>query len=458
MATNTSTAIKPGADAFVAAFEQTLPKLPGQGVAWLDALRLGGIRRFRDLGLPGAKVEDWKYTRLRPLEDTAFRPVLEADGTAAVDRLPTLFEGRDVPRIVFVNGCLSTSLTRLAGLPKGVTVESLADAVARDPEWVEAHLGRNARQDNRSLLALNTAMMNSGVVIRVAKNVAVETPIEVVFVAGLTNQPVAYYPRNLIVLEEGADATIVKHHAGIGVGAYFANSVSEITVGDNARLKHYRVQTESMEATHLGALHVHVGRDATYETFGLSAGGRLSRTECHVRLEGEGAHCALNGAYLMKGREHCDNTTLIEHTVPNTTCREVFKGVLDDEACGVFQGKIVVHKDAQKTDGQMLTKTLLLSDGAEMDAKPELEIYADDVKCSHGATTGRLDETALFYLRSRGIPEALARNLLVRSFVAQAIDEISDLTVREAMADIVVHRLPAQCYLAEEWTQEGKPV
>ncbi|MEK9722124.1 MAG: Fe-S cluster assembly protein SufD [Rhodospirillaceae bacterium] len=455
MTASTTSIAKPGADAFVAAFELALPSLPGQGVAWLDRLRQGGIERFRDLGLPGAKVEDWKYTRLRPLEDTAYRPVAATDGSAAVDHLPTLFPDAAVARIVFVNGCLRDDLTRLSGLPKGVTVESLGQAVARDSEWVERHLGRVAVAENRSLLALNTAMMNSGVVIRVARNVAVETPIEVVYVAGLTDQPVAYYPRNLIVLEEGAAATIVKHYAGIGVGAYFANSVSEISVGANARLRHYRVQTESMEATHLGALHVRVGRDATYETFGLSAGGRLSRNECLVRLEGEGAHCGVNGAYLMKGREHCDNTTLIEHTVPHTTCREVFKGVLDDEARGVFQGKIVVHKDAQKTDGQMLTKTLLLADGAEMDAKPELEIYADDVKCSHGATSGRLDETALFYLRSRGIPEALARNLLVRSFVAEAIAEVSDLAVREALADIVVHKLPAQCYLAEEWTREG---
>ncbi len=451
----TTTVTKPGADAFVADFERALPGLPGQGMAWLDDLRRGGIQRFRDLGLPGAKIEDWKYTRLRPLEDTAFRPVTQADGAAAVDHLPTLFHDAQPPRIVFVNGCVRADLSRLSDLPQGVSVEPLADAIARDPEWVEGHLDKAAGVKDRPLNALNTAMMNSGVVIRVAKNVIVDAPIEVVFVAGLTDQPVAYYPRNLIHLEEGAQATVVKHHAGLGVGAYFANSVSDVVIGDNAHLRHYRVQTENLEATHLGTIHVRVGRHASYEAFGLSAGGRLSRTECFVRLEGEGAHCGLNGAYLMKGREHCDNTTVIEHLVPHTTCREVFKGVLDDESRGVFQGKIVVHKDAQKTDGQMLTKTLLLSDGAEMDAKPELEIYADDVKCAHGATTGRLDETALFYLRSRGIPDALARNLLVQSFITEAIDEISDLAVRQALTDIVIHRLPAQCYRSEEWTREG---
>lgn len=440
-------------DGFLADFEATAPGLPGHGLQWMDALRKDGIDRLRDLGLPTAKVEDWKYTRLRPLDDTRFRPVTEADGAASVDRLPSLFS-TGAHRIVFVNGCLRADLSRLDGLPDGVVVESLPEAMRRDADWVEGYLGRIAERDRHPLMALNTALMNSGVIVHVKKNVRVESPIEVVFVAGLTDAPVAYHPRNLIVMEDGSDATLVKHHAGSGVGAYFANAVTEIHVGDNARLRDYRIQTENLEATHLGSVHARLGRDATFETFALSAGGRLCRTETYVRLEGAGAHCGINGVYLMKGREHCDNTTLVEHLVPHTSCREVFKGVLDDESRGVFQGKIVVHKDAQKTDGQMLSKTLLLSDKAEMDAKPELEIYADDVKCGHGATTGQLDTTALFYLRSRGIPDALARNLLVQSFVAEALDEISHEAVREALTDMVVHRLPAQCYLSEEWTRE----
>ncbi len=441
-------------DGFLADFEATAPGLPGHGLSWMDALRKEGIERLRDLGLPTAKVEDWKYTRLRPLEDTRYRPVTEADGTASVDQLPSLLESAGA-RIVFVNGCLRADLSSLDALPEGVVVESLADAMRRDADWVEGYLGRIAEREHHPLMALNTALMNSGAIVHVKKNVRVEAPIEIVFVAGLTDAPVAYHPRNLIVMDEGSDATLIKHHAGAGVGAYFANTVTEIHVGDNARLRDYRIQTENLEATHLASQHVRVGRDGTFETFGLAAGGRLCRTETYVRLEGAGAHAGLNGAYLMKGREHCDNTTLVEHLVPHTTCREVFKGVLDDESRGVFQGKIVVHKDAQKTDGQMLSKTLLLSDKAEMDAKPELEIYADDVKCAHGATTGQLDTTALFYLRSRGIPDALARNLLVQSFVAEALDEISHEAVREALTHMVVHRLPAQCYLSEEWTREN---
>ena len=264
----------------------------------------------------------------------------------------------------------------------------------------------------------------------------------------------AYFPRNLIVLEKGAEATVVKHHVALGVGAYFANAVTEIDIGPGARLHHYEVQAEALEATHLSTVHARIARDATYDSFNLSIGGRLSRNEVSVRLEGEGAHCGLNGAFLMRGSEHCDNTTVIDHLVPHTTCREVFKGVLDDESRAVFQGRIVVHEDAQHTDGHQLCKTLLLSTGAEIDAKPELEIYADDVKCSHGATTGQMDETALFYLRSRGVPEALARNLLVQSFLGEAFEEIQSEEIRQAFTDQAVHWLPAACYLAEEWRTE----
>jgi Fe-S cluster assembly protein SufD len=255
--------------------------------------------------------------------------------------------------------------------------------------------------------------------------VRAEVPIEIVFVGGLTERPIAYHPRNLILVEEGGAATVVEHHVGVGAGAYFANGVTEIRVAERGHLRHYIVQAESREAIHLATAHVEVARDATYEAFTLSTGSRLARNEASVRLTGEGAHCGLSGAYLMCGRQHCDNTILIEHVVPRTSCREVFKGVLDDQARAVFQGKIVVHREAQKTDGHQVSKALLLSDGAEIDMKPELEICADDVKCSHGAAAGELDHDALFYLRSRGVPEPLARGLLVEAFIEEAFEEMS---------------------------------
>jgi Fe-S cluster assembly protein SufD len=448
--TNRTTTEQP----FVKAFDLARPHLYGAGLGWLTRLRDTGIERFKSLGLPTPKLEAWKYTRLKPLEDTRYQSVSDADSRAPVDLVPSILPARkDGPRLVFVNGRLREDLSNRGHLPKGVHVLGLREALANDADWVREHLTRIGKPDHQPLLALNTAMMDSGLVLRVERGVVVEQPIEVVFIGGLTDHPAAYFPRNLIVLEDGASATLVKHHAGAGVRAYLANAVTEIDVGRGASLRHYRVQAESRDATHLATTHVRVGRDATYENFTLAIGGRLSRNEISVRLEGEGGHCSVNGAYLMRGSEHCDNTTLIEHLVPNTTCREVFKGVLDDESRAVFQGRIVVHKDAQKSNGHQLCKALLLSTGAEIDAKPELEIYADDVKCSHGATTGQLDETALFYLRSRGVPEALARNLLVQSFLGEALDEIKSDEVRAALHDRIVHSLPAVCYLAEEWTR-----
>ena len=440
---------------FVDAFDAARPGLPGADLSWLKDIREAGIERFNDLGLPTPKLEDWKYTRLKPLDDTDYQLVSDEDGAAAVDLIPSvLADSSDHSRLVFVNGRMRPELMIEGDLPDGVYVDCLKDALGSGADWIQVHLGQIGEAENQSLVALNTAMMDSGFVLRVDPGVIVEQPIELVFIGGLTEDPVAYFPRNLIILGEGAEVTVVKHDVGMGVGAYFANTVTEIDIGQGARFNHYMVQAETRDATHLTTVHVKVAKDATYESFNLSIGGRLSRNEVSVRLEGEGAHAGLNGAYLMRGSEHCDNTTIIEHKAPHTTCREVFKGVLDDQSRAVFQGRIVVRREAQGTDGYQLCKTLLLSTGAEIDAKPELEIYADDVKCSHGATTGQIDETALFYLRSRGIPEALARNLLVQSFLGEALDEISREDVRQAFTDKVLHWLPAVCYLSKEWRDE----
>ncbi|MDA0305759.1 MAG: Fe-S cluster assembly protein SufD [Proteobacteria bacterium] len=442
---------------FVDGFDAAGAALPGAELKWLKTLRQSGFERFNDQGLPSSKLESWKYTRLRSLEDTKFLPVTDEDAVASVDLVPSVLPASDSrTRLVFVNGRMRPELWVDGDLPDGVSVECLRDMLTRGADWTEDYLGKIAHADigNQALLELNTAMMDSGFVLKVEPGVKVEQLIEVVFIGGLTKHPVAYFPRNLMVLGKGAEATVVKHHVGMGVGAYFANSVSEIDVGEGAILRNYMVQAEAKDATHLSTVHVRVARDATYESFNLALGGRLSRNEVNIRLEGTGAHASLNGAFLMRGSEHCDNTTQIDHLSPHTTSREVFKGVLDDQSRAVFQGRLVVHKGAQKTDGHQLCKTLLLSTGAEIDVKPELEIYADDVKCSHGATTGQIDETALFYLRSRGIPEALARNLLVQSFLGEALDEIKSEEVRQAFTDKVLHWLPAACFLSEEWRGE----
>jgi len=440
---------------FTEQFESAKGSLPGNGLAWLDARRESSIKEYSDLGLPTHKLESWKYTRLPTISADKFRSVEGRDGEFYIDDVPSLFKGdSNVHRLVFVNGIYREDLSSAEGLPIGVSIEPLKVALERDPDFVEKYISDSGAKDGEALYALNSAFMDSGVVIRIGRGVLVENPIEIIRLNGRVGSPVVRHPRNLIVVEEGAQATLVKSHTGLGAGGYLTNAVTDVHVSNGAILRHYTIQNESMDAIHLAAFNVTVGQDATYESFSLAIGGRLCRTESNVRLAGQGGHCNLSGSYLMRGREHCDNTTVIDHLMPDTTSREVFMGVLDDEARGVFQGRIVVHKDAQRTDGHQLSKALLISDGAEMDAKPELEIYADDVKCSHGATTGQLDETSLFYLRSRGIPEALARNLLIQSFLGESLAEISNLAVREAIMDRIVHWLPAHCYLAEEWRQE----
>jgi Fe-S cluster assembly protein SufD len=428
-----SIAVRP----FVEQFAALKAGLPGAGVPWIGDLREAAIERFGDLGLPTPRVEAWKYTRLRPLEKTAYRAAGEADASADPGPLPALLGSGACHRLVFVNGRLRPDLSAPGALPDGARIESLRDALASDPGALEGQLGRIGVLDGQPMLALNTAMMDDGYVLRIGSGVTLQAPVEIIFLGGTTDEPVACHTRNLILLDEGSRATVVEHHVGAGNGAYFANGATEISLAGAAHLTHHKIQAEGLSALHLATVHAEIGANATYDGFSFASGARLSRNEVGVRLAGSGAHCSLTGAYMIGGEQHCDNTTVIEHLVPDTSCREVFKGVLDGKARGVFQGRIVVAKDAQRTDGHQTCKTLLLSDRAEIDAKPELEIYADDVKCSHGATVGAIDEDALFYLRSRGIPEAAARAILVRSFLAETLHDVEPVPLAEALEEMI---------------------
>ncbi len=424
---------------------------------WLKAARANGSERYTDLGLPHVKLEEWKYTNLQPLGEIAYRAVCAKDGDVAIDAIPGLGDASSGGvRLVLVNGCYRADLSDTSGLPEGVRLEPLDETLRDAPDWLEQHLGRvaDASTTDRALVALNAAALNTGYVLHVAEGVVVEAPIEIVSMGGYVADAVASFPRNLVVMDEGAQANVVLTHAGSAVGEYLNNSVTEISVAQNATLRLTVLQEDAMEAANLSTTFVSVARDSVFESFTLSMGGRMTRNDTHVTLDGTGAECRLDGAYLMRGRQHCDNTTRVEHRVPNTRSDEMFKGVLDDEARAVFQGKILVERDAQQSDGQMLNKTMLLSDQAEIDTKPELEIYADDVKCSHGAASGQIDETALFYLRSRGIPEAQARNLLVQSFMGQVVERIADGNLRDMIIGKIIHWLPAACYRQEEWRAE----
>jgi len=405
-------------------FEAAAVDLPGRELPWLRDLRAAAIEHVRQNGLPTTRNERWKYTNLHSLAAVAFAP---ADG-AAVPVLPDRLTPTEACRIVFVNGRhrpdLSTPL-----LPAGLSIVGFGALLQDEPDVLRMAL-TGAPED--SLTALNLAFARDGYVIRLAPNTALAAPVEILHVTTATENAVASHTRNIVIVGRNSSATIVDSFTGDGTTVYWSQPVTDIRVGSGATLRHYRNQDEGLQAYHTATTHVRVAESGRYDSFVLTTGAALSRSEIAVILDGPGASCRLDGGYLARARQHVDTTTEIVHARPHTTSAEVYKGVLDDQARGVFQGRIVVAKDAQKSDGHQLNKTILLSDRAEIDTKPELEIYADDVKCSHGATAGELDEDALFYLRARGIDHADARRMLVGAFVSDALANIADETVRSA--------------------------
>lgn len=425
--------------------------LPGQDLPWLSRKRESALKSFTASGLPTPKRESWKYTSLRPLEKIGFG----ADGAPracfSIDRAPSLLPAAsDHHRLVFVDGHYRADLSTTAKLPAGAHFTTLREMLAKQPDWVEAHLGSLSGEaetaEGQPLLALNTALMVNGFVLRLDEGVVLHDPIEVVHLGGAGDRPLAYHPRNLVVLAPRSQATLIEHHTFMGPSGeegqpYYTNIGTEVSLAEGAVLHHYKLQAEAANAFHTATVHAEVAAKALYDAFGMTTGAQLSRNEVSVRLTGEESNCHLNGAYLLRGTQHCDNTTRIDHLVPNTSCSEVFKGVVDDQARAVFQGKLTVHRDAQHTNGHQLSKVLLLSDKAEIDTKPELEIYADDVVCSHGATAGDLDHDALFYLRARGIPEAKARSMLIEAFLAESVHNIAAQGICPALMSSIGHWL-----------------
>ena len=331
--------------------------------------------------------------------------------------------------LAFVNGRFRADLSTLEALPAGVTLLPLSEAIREDEQSLSAHLGHLAEEEENPFADLNTAFLDDGLVLRLEPGAVLDRPVHLVSVGAVADRPLAFFPRLLVVLGKDAKATLFESHAGLG-GTYFSNSVMEAMLGEGAHLEHYKLQNESHEAFHIANTRVSVAAGGFYDGFVLQTGSRLARNEVQVTLNGENARCHLNGAYLGAGRQHLDSTTFIDHAVPDCASREVYKGVLDERAHGVFQGKILVRRDAQRTDGHQLNRALLLSREAEVNAKPELEIYADDVKCSHGATVGELAEEQLFYLQARGIDRAAARALLIEAYVQETLDEMGNAEAR----------------------------
>ena len=400
----------------------------GRGPQWLKELREDAITSFARLGFPTNRNEDWKYTSVGSLAATVFkRDEQGGNDTKAVaeDAIRALsFADAAHNRLVFLNGAYSAELSGLRGLPAGARVESLANALGRDDEILHAHFSQSVRYREHSFVALNTAFVEDGAFVLIPKGEVVEEPIYLIFVSSGQYRRVVSHPRNLIIAGEGSRVRIVESHIGAGRGAYFANAVTEIAGGEGACVDHYLIQREGDEGLHIGSLEAQLRRHCNLSAHTITLAGSLVRNDVHVVLNGEGSECSLNGLYLVDGKQHVDNHTEIEHLMPRAKSQELYKGILSGNARGVFNGKILVHKDAQKSDARQTNKNLVLSENAVINTKPQLEIHADDVKCSHGSTVGQLDRDALFYLRSRGIGLTEAQSLLCYAFAREVISKV----------------------------------
>ena len=394
------------AASFLARYDGLAARLPGN-----RAPREAAAALLREAGLPGPRNEAWKYTSLRALSDIAFHEALtDAGDDPAPIALPHLGALADAPRLVFAGGRIRADLSIL---PERVKVWRFSDV----PDFA------GGGTDDR-LLALNTLLAEDGAVLEVAPGIDAGVLVLIHIGSDLNGAPASFHPRHRVRLGAGATLTLVDIAAGSGT--YLHNPVVDVDLAEGARLAHLRLQAESPQAFHLGAVHAAIAADAAYDSFTLVTGARLARSEIHARLTGPRAHAALNAAQVLRGRQHADFTTVVSHSAPNGTSRQTVKNVLDGHARGVFQGKIEVARGAQKTDGYQMNQALLLSPDAEIDSKPQLEIFADDVKCSHGATVGELDADQLFYLTSRGIPKPEASGMLVRAFLAEALALVRD--------------------------------
>jgi Fe-S cluster assembly protein SufD len=407
---------------------------------WLQSLRQNAFARFSEAGFPTTHDEDWRFTSVAAVSNTAFE-LADPEGVSK-EQLESFGASLFDCSLVFVNGLFSQELSTVPPLPKGVTVGSLAAQLKNNPAGLEPHLGRYLNTQRDAFAALNTAFIEDGVYVHVPRGVVVETPIHVLYVTVPGSTPTMNHPRNLIVSEESSQVTVVEDYVSLGEGVTFSNAATELVAGDNAHVSHYMIVREGEQAYNFSTLRIEQGRHANVATHSLLLSGALVRNNVHPVLAGEGSECLINGLFMANGRQHMDNYMLVEHASPHCDSRQFYNGILNGQSHGVFHGRIIVHKDAQKTDAKQTNRNLLLSDDAQIDTKPQLEIYADDVKCTHGATIGQFDENALFYLRSRGLAEAAARHVLLLAFANECLNRMNSPQVRDHLEKLVVAGLP----------------
>ncbi|MCL4686616.1 Fe-S cluster assembly protein SufD [Myxococcota bacterium] len=414
------------AEAFAAAADVRAGEPP-----WLEATRKGALARFAELGVPARKHEEWKYTRAERIANHPWQPAAAASiGAEALDELELPVAA--APRLVFVNGRLAPDLSRLDGLPPGVVATNAGALLPRDGAWLEPRLDVPVPFTDRAFAALAVAMAPDAAVVRIPRDVSVEATLWVLFVSA-PGEDVAASPRLIVEAEPGAGLRLVELHASLGASRQLHNALTEIVAGAAASVEHLRLQLEGAGTTHVAHVHARVARDARYASRTIALGAELSRLDLVVTLAEEGAEATLDGLYVAAQTQHHESRTCVDHQRPHGTSRELYKGVLAGRARGVFSGKVLVRKDAQKSSAEQKNENLLLSRDAEVDSKPQLEIEADDVRCTHGSTIGQLDEDALFYLRARGLDAPAARALLVRGFLGEILAGVEDEALRESL-------------------------
>jgi len=417
--------------------------LNGETASPLHGYRREAIAWFEERGFPTTRDEEWRFTNVSPIAAVPFlaAPLGETPPVEEKEIGSFLFDGMNSIRLVFVNGSFSPALSAFGSLPGGVKVGSLAGALESDADIVLEHLLRQVPFDRNGFTALNAAFVQDGGFVYVPDGTVVEKPIHLLFLATGEEQPLLAGPRNLIVAGRNASLSLVESFASLSGGSYLTNAVTEFVLGENAVVEHDKLQIESARAYHVSTTQVRQHAASNFVSNSIAFGGRLVRNDLSSSLDGEGAECTMNGLSVATGDQLIDNHTAIDHARPNCSSHELYKSILDGRSRGVFSGKIIVRKDAQKTDAKQTNRTLLLSDEATIDAKPQLEIFADDVKCTHGATVGQLDPEQLFYLRSRGLGEVASRDLLTYAFASNVIEKVHIDPLREQLDGMLHARL-----------------
>ncbi|MCA1593324.1 MAG: Fe-S cluster assembly protein SufD [Acidobacteria bacterium] len=429
------------------AFEEFAKQIAQGEPLWAARLREGAMDRFEAKGFPTTDLEDWKYTNVAPIVRAAFRPASNKAGSPAQPEMidPSIYTEAARSRLVFVNGVYSPELSSLEALPAGVVLADFATAFTGEhADLLRESVEQNAAHDEDAFAALNTAFLRDGAFLLIPKGVSVEAPILLLFISTSADPDVLSSPRVVVVAERDSAATIIESYSASGDAVYFTNAVVDISLGDNARVTHYKVQDESLRAFHVASTRAELGRGSAYNLTTITLGAQLSRHGIEVLFEQEGAECWVDGLYMVGTGQHADTHSLIDHRKAHCTSHQNYKGILDGKSRAVFNGRVFVHRDAQQTDAMQSNKNLLLSTEARVDTKPQLEIYADDVKCAHGATVGQLEEEELFYLASRGLHANLARNLLTYGFAEEIVDKIKIGSIKAQLDEAILNRLHAR--------------